>query len=290
MKSIRLKSYSKINLTLEVGEKQPNGFHYIESIVQIIDIYDELVFTKSDLDSIVIETQLRYIPTDKRNIIHKASRAFFDELGIRGGVICNLTKNVPVQAGLGGGSANAAAAVCALNVLYDTKLSNERLAKIAAKAGSDSSLFIYGGTLKMSGRGEIIDVLPNAPKMHILVIKPEIGVSTPWAYNELDKKPRVNEFTHTKLAEKAVRNSDLESLIKHFYNDFDAVATSAFSEILYVKEALINVGAVSAMLSGSGSAVFGVFKSEKDATDAAEKLKNIKGKIYITRTLAREEL
>lgn len=289
MKSIKLHSYAKVNLTLEVSAKREDGYHDIDSVVQIIDINDELNISRADTGVIEVITDTAGVPSGRYNLVYRAFEAFIDAVGIRGGVKCDLRKNIPPQAGLGGGSGDAAAAIVGLNQLYECGLSAERLAEIGAKIGSDVPLFIYGGTVRMRGRGELVEPLPDAPELHLVVLKPDVGVSTAWAYLELDKSAARTISVTSDNMEGAVHAHDRDTLIRSLSNDFDPVVSDAVIEVREAKKALIECGAEAAMLAGSGSAVFGIFGSKYNAESAAVKLSESFKEVFVTRTLRRSE-
>jgi 4-diphosphocytidyl-2-C-methyl-D-erythritol kinase len=285
MHDIKLVSYAKINLTLEVGGKRADGYHDLDSVVQIIDITDELHISKAENGVIKVTSDTIGVPSGRANLIYKACEAFFITTGIWGGAKCHLTKRIPAQAGLGGGSGNAAAAILGLNELYETELPLEQQAEIAASVGSDVPLFIYGGTVRMRGRGDQIEPLPDAYELNLVIVKPNIGVSTAWAYGELDKSSDRKLKGKSDIAEKAIRSGDREALIDSLYNDFDPIACRAFEEIAKAKQMLIDNGAQGTLLSGSGSAVFGIFKNDSDSKAAANNLRFEFEDIFVTRTL-----
>ncbi len=287
MHDIKLVSYAKINLTLEVGGKRADGYHDLDSVVQIIDITDELGISKAENGVIKVAADAAWVPSGPANSVYKACKAFFTTTGICGGAKCVLTKQIPVQAGLGGGSGNAAAAILGLNELYKTNLPIKQLAAIAASVGSDAPLFIYGGTVRMRGRGDQIEPLPNAFELNLVVVKPNIGVSTARAYGELDKSPDRKQKGASNIAEKAIRSGDREALINSLYNDFDPIACGASDEIAKAKQMLIANGAQAALLSGSGSAVFGIFANMKECQTAADKLRSDFPRLFVTRTMPR---
>ncbi|MCE5324440.1 4-(cytidine 5'-diphospho)-2-C-methyl-D-erythritol kinase [bacterium] len=289
MDKVELVSYAKVNLTLEVSGKRADGYHEIDSIVQTIDITDDLIMTKAEPGVISVTCDTAGVPEGSGNIIYAACKEFFTRSGLHAGVECLLRKRIPMQAGLGGGSGNAAAAVAGLNRLYECGLEAKELAEIAAAAGSDAPLFIYGGTIRMRGRGEIIDPLPDAPQMHIVVVKPGVGVSTAWAYAELDKSNISRCESASQRAERAIRESDRDGLIAGMCNDFDPVVTAEFDEVRLAKSRLIETGAQRAMLSGSGSAVFGVFDTYDAARQAAMDLMGEFAQVFLTRTVGRDK-
>lgn len=286
---VTLLSYAKVNLTLEVSRLRPDGFHDIDSIAQIIGLTDQLVVERADDGVIEVVTERGDAPSGKDNTVHKACEVFFAATGIRGGARCILAKSIPAQAGLGGGSGNAAAGIAGLSRLYACDLSVNGMAAMAARVGSDAALFVHGGTIRMRGRGEQVEPLPDAPELHLVVVKPELGVSTAWAYGELDKSDRNRAECRSDAAERAIRSGDRAALIECLANDFDPVVTAAFPEIGRAKQLLRGAGAEAAMLCGSGSAVFGVFESAEAARLAGDGLKGEFAHIFVTRTLSRSE-
>lgn len=289
MDDIWLTSYAKINFTLEVSTRRPDGYHDIDSVTQVIDISDELILSRAEKGVLEVVTDSKYIPSGKENLVYRACEAFFKSTGIHAGVRCKLNKNIPAQAGLGGGSGNVAAAVAGLNRLFDCNLPIEKIAEITSSVSSDTALFVYGGTARMRGRGELVEKLPDAPTLHLVIIKPSTGVSTPWAYTELDKRNERYSAGMSNKAEQAIRQENRSLLISALSNDFDPVISTAFAQIREAKEALSRAGAEAAMLCGSGSAVFGVFPSRERAELAAESLRDKFPYIIPTRTLTRKE-
>lgn len=287
MNSITLVSHAKVNLTLEVGHKREDGYHDLDSVAQIIDINDELTVAKAGDGVIEIGSDAEGVPLGSSNLAHKACRLFFEATGIRAGAKCSLIKRIPVQAGLGGGSGNAAAAVVALNELYECGLPAEQLAEIVSRVGSDAPLFVHGGAVRMRGRGERVEKLPDAPELRLVVVKPDAGVSTAWAYAQLDGLPDRRARGASDAAERAVRAGDRDALIASMYNDFDLVVSEAFDEITKAKRLLSESGAEAVLLAGSGSAVFGVFPTNEAAEAAADRLRTEFGNVFVTRALPR---
>ena len=289
MNTVHLVSRAKVNLTLEVSARRPDGYHDIDSVAQIIDIKDELFISKAPEGSIEVDVDAKDVPSGKANLVYAACVEFFEAAGILAGARCALTKRIPAGAGLGGGSGNVAAAVVGLDQLYRTGLPIEQLGHIAASVSSDAALFIRAGTVRMRGRGEIVEPLPDAPELHLVVVKPDVGVSTTWAYAHLDKSgPRAPSGASDR-AENAIRSSDRAALIDSLYNDFDRALTDSQEQIRRAGQALTDRGAISALLAGSGSAVFGVFASEHDARGAARALEQDFSTVFATHTLTRRE-
>jgi len=288
MKILELASYAKINLTLEVFDKRLDGYHEIDSIVQVIDLSDRLYISKEEPGVIDIEVDKPQVPSGPENSVYRACEVFFQAVGISGGAKCRIAKRIPTQAGLGGGSGNAAAALIALNKLYETGLTESELVELGSRIGSDVPLFIVGGTVRMRGRGELVESLPDAPKLHFVIVKPEVDVSTAWAYAELDRQPERCPAGASYKAESAIRLGDRNALIRSLWNDFDPVVSTAIPEVRNARCTLEEVGAEKSMLCGSGSAVFGVFESAESANSAATQLRNCYVEVFSATNVAAE--
>jgi 4-diphosphocytidyl-2-C-methyl-D-erythritol kinase len=290
MDCIELDSYAKVNLTLEVSGKRPDGYHDIDSVVQVIGAADHLRMSKTCACVIGVTVDRADVPKGRENLVHRACEEFIRATGVRGGVSCDLSKGIPPQAGLGGGSGNAAAAILGMDVLYDTGLSDEELVAIASKVGSDVPLFIIGGTVRIRGRGELVEPLPDAPEMYVVLVKPEVGVSTAWAYSELDRRSERKATGASDEVERAIRDGDRVRLIEAMRNDFDSAVSDTVDDVRRAKEAVLATGARRVMLCGSGSAVFGVFESGDEAMEAARKLNRRLPWVLATRTISRETM
>lgn len=286
--SLKLHSYAKVNLTLEVCGLRADGFHDIDSVVTVINLRDDIEVTTANAGVIDVVVAYGLAPSGPDNIVYRAADAFFDATGIQGGARLALHKHIPMMAGLGGGSGNAATAIAALNRLYCAELSQEEMCAIGAKVGSDVPLFIVGGTLRMRGRGEMIEPLPDAPELHLVIVKPDAGVSTAWAYAELDKVERKRGAT-SGAAEQAIRAGDRASLLGSLSNDFQPVVFTASSDIAGCERKLIDAGAEATLMCGSGASVFGVFASAEQAEAAARVLRGGFELVSVARTLTRAE-
>ena len=289
MTGLHLVSHAKINLTLQVSPKREDGYHDIDSVVQIIDIADELRLTKRSDSVIEVDVDAPDIPSGANNLVYRACRAFFESTGIRAGVRCELTKRIPAQAGLGGGSANAAEAIVGLDRLYGSAFSTQRLTQIAAKVGSDVALFVHGGTVRIRGTGDRVEPLPDAPRLDLVIVQPEIGVSTAWAYAQLDKSATREAAGASDQMERAIRAHDCGAVIDGLRNDFDPVVSGELEAVRAAKLALIEQNARAAMLAGSGSAVFGIYNSDSEAWAAAGKLEEHFPSVFAAHTLTRSE-
>ncbi len=225
---VKLFSRAKLNLTLDVLGLRPDGFHDIDSVVSVIDIADSLTVCRGSANVIRVTTDAPDVPGGRDNLVYHACKAFFAVTGVKVGVKCLIRKRIPIRAGLGGGSGNAAAAVAALDRLHGTGLSRRQIAEIAASVSSDAALFVHGGTVRMRGRGEIIEDLPDAPRLDLVIVKPDVGVSTALAYSELDKLDRRMGSEASDRAQSAVISGDREALVSSLGSDFGAVAFTEF--------------------------------------------------------------
>ena len=268
---MKIKTYSKINYTLEVGAKREDGYHSLKSVVQTINLCDYIEIETIE-KGINITCSDSTVPTDRRNTVYKACELFLSTFKTDKGLNIHIEKNIPSQAGLGGGSGNASGVLVALNEIFETNLSKEALARMSAAIGSDCPLFIYGGTTLMKGRGEIIKPLLPFPHLYLLIIKPLWSVSTKEAYAELDKRENIvsKKFTEKLISLQETGKLTKELLCAYMTNDFEIINKL---EIFDLKMALLNGGAKGALLSGSGSCVFGIFFEEDKRDKAYEDLK-----------------
>lgn len=262
---MKIKSYSKINYTLEVGKKMNNGFHSLKSIVQTVDLCDFINIEKSEKGIILACSDLS-VPSDERNTVYRACKLFLEKNSIKSGVNIYIEKNIPSQAGLGGGSGNASYTLLALNRLFETDMSLDELSCLSSRIGSDCPLFVYGGTVRMTGRGENIRKLPSFPKVYFIIIKPDFSVSTKEAYAKLDER---DDVSFKGYSEKLAENSSYSDLIKYVYNDFEILNGEKIGKI---KNDIMKAGADASLLCGSGSCVFGMFDSQAKRDKASAEL------------------
>lgn len=267
---MNLKSYAKINLSLIVLEKLEDGYHKLRSVMHNINLYDELSFEIIPEDNIIIECNIKELENEN-NICYKAafilkSRFFIDE-----GIKINIKKNIPIGAGLAGGSGNAAATLIAMNKLLNLNLSKDELLDIGRELGSDVPFQILSGTALVEGTGEILTKL-NDISLNVLLINPGIEISTKEAYQELDIFKKEKIFEDNRLLE-GIKKNDTATITKNLHNDFEDVIFKGFPEIKGIKEELIENGAMNALMSGSGSTVFGIFEDNEKLEKAYNNLK-----------------
>jgi 4-diphosphocytidyl-2-C-methyl-D-erythritol kinase len=276
MKKIKLKSPAKLNLTLEVIKKLPDGFHLIRSVmVKTYRLYDEVevIFDRSK-EGIKVICSDKKIPCDAGNIAWKIADRFFERTGRSIGVTIRIKKKIPAGAGLGGGSSNGAAVLLALNKYFDKPLSQEQMIETATSVGKDIPFFLsVGQAAYVSGAGEKFSGIKNFPKLNYLIIFPLKEISTAWAYGELDKKIFYMDNPKRKNISKRLLVNTRDSSYALLHNDFEPVALSVCPEISMLKNCLISFGARGVSITGKGPTVFGVFNSAKQSKEVQDVIK-----------------
>lgn len=273
-RSITLKAPAKINLILDIVGKRADGYHNLRSVMQAISIFDYVTLNvkgeKCELPEISITCDKPDIPTDESNIAYKACKAFFNHSGEMPfkKIKIHIEKNIPSGAGLGGGSADGAAVLIGLNRLCNYIYSVEELCKIGASVGADIPFCINGGTALCEGIGEIITPLKPLPECEILVVKPEISISTPLSYKKFDEldNPRLSDFD---AFINALENYNLQRISFTLSNSLEDVTDESI--INDIKNDMLKSGALGSVMTGSGSAVFGIFDDKTAAEKCAEK-------------------
>lgn len=270
MNSVTLKVSAKINLSLDVTGKREDGYHEIESIFQSVGIYDTITVKRREDEKIVITCSDPDVPCDERNIAHKAARLFFEDTGIEGGVSIHIEKEIPSQAGLGGGSSDGAGVIYAMNMLYDTQLNGKGLTELGGKISADTAFFTVGGTAYASGIGDEIESIRYIPNIDLVIAKGKSGISTPEAYRKIDG---LSNPVHPKTAKllKAIDKGNFMDKCELCQNIFESVTD--LKDVEEIKKSMLEHGALNSVMSGSGSAVFGIFQNEETAQKCAENLK-----------------
>lgn len=280
---IKVLAPAKINLSLDIVCKRPDGYHDVAMVMQAVSLYDT-VTVSDDVDSscdsdIVITCDVEGIPTDSSNIVYKAAKAFFNYCNITPKKIAvDIEKKIPSQAGLAGGSTDAAAVILALNKMFDAGLSEKQMCGIGAHVGADVPFCIVGGTQLAKGTGTTMSKLPSLTKCSILICKPDVSVSTSEAYSRSDSRPPKGYLVTDEVV-KMVCKRNLRGVSQCLYNDFEAVMQ--LPEINAIKATMLKNKALGACMSGSGSAVFGIFLNEKKASACKEKMCDQYDKLYL---------
>lgn len=265
MSSIELKSRAKINLSIDVLGKREDGYHLVEMIMQTIDLYDLIEINEKDNDQITIKSTSDEIPLDCNNLVYKAANLIKKTFNINKGVEIHIKKNIPVAAGMAGGSSNAAAALVGLNKLWNLNLSNQQLEKIGLKLGADVPFCINGGAVLASGIGEELTPIKGLTKdVCILVCKPDLFVSTKEVYECIDSKD-IDKRPNNKFLIECLKNEDTRQLAENMFNVLEGVTMDKHPVIQQIKDIMTNNRALGAMMSGSGPTVFGLYENREDA-------------------------
>lgn len=270
--SLVLRTPAKINPVLEVLGPRPDGYHELRLVFQAVALYDELVFEKA-AEGVALEIPESPAPlaADDSNLVVKAARLFLREIGKgAGGVRIRLQKNIPLAAGLGGGSSDAAAALRGLDELFQTHAAPGTLLDLAARLGSDVPFFLYGGTGLGEGRGEKITPWEEGFEFHLVLVKPAAGLSTPAVYRSgkacYTRGDRAGDFRQV------LRQKDIRRMAEHLFNGLEPAAQFLLPETAELKEGLLKAGALGALVSGSGPTVFGLAEDADQARRIADRL------------------
>jgi len=268
MGNIVRKAYGKINLGLDVVGRLENGYHLVKMIMQMVEIYDELTFEKLP-SGIVITTDSGELPTNEDNLIYKAAKLMLDTYKIDGGVKIHLEKNIPIAAGMAGGSSDAAQTFHGINELYGIGADTEVLCSLGVKVGADVPYCIVGGTMLAEGIGEVLSPLPSPPEAYLLIAKPDINVSTKEVYQKIDtegveKHPDIDGMIE------ALKVGNLQGVVDRLGNVLATVTEKMHPIIMEIKEAMIECGALGSLMSGSGPTVFGIFTDKTEVMNAAK--------------------
>lgn len=269
---MRLQAFAKINLGLDVLGKREDGYHEVRMIMQTIRMYDQLDMRKSVEPGIHLTTNKKYIPVDENNLVWRAAKLMMDTCGIIEGVSIHLHKVIPVAAGMAGGSSDAAATLVGMNRLFHCGLSKEKLMELGVQIGADVPYCVLRGTALAEGIGEKLTVLPPMPDCWILIGKPGISVSTKYVYTTLDLN---TDTVHPDIdgMKKALEDGNLYGITERMGNVLQDVTIPAYPKVERIKEQMKTLGAVNAMMSGSGPTVFGIFDNEEKAQKACQKLR-----------------
>ena len=268
MNTITEKAYAKLNISLDVSKAREDGYHDMVMVMQTVSLCDELSITLDQTGVVRAEADLRYIPRDDRNLAVKAAKLYFAKTGRDGtGAVIRMKKRIPVGAGMAGGSSDAAAVIRALSRNFGQELKKDEMMALAEQTGSDVAFCVLGGTALAEGRGEILTPLRDMPDCTIVICKPDYSISTPELFRAIDReKLRVHPDTAGIL--EAIREGNLAQICRRMYNVFEDVPDRRMKIIGGIKNRLINKGAEGAVMTGTGSAVFGIFTDENTAKKA----------------------
>lgn len=261
---LKILAPAKINLFLHVLRKRPDGYHDIASLMQKISLFDELTFLPHPSDIILNCTNSK-LPTSEDNLVFRAAHTILSYTGYQSGVEIILTKNIPIAAGLGGGSSDAASTLLALNEMFDLGLEKLELMKLGTKLGADVPFFIFGNSAFASGIGNKLKAIKSLPKLNVILINPQFSLSTKTVYENINLRLTKKEINYRISCFFA-----LGDVVREMHNDLEAVSLKMHPELADIKQMLLRHGAQGAMMSGSGPTVFGIFIDEYSAKKAME--------------------
>ena len=276
-------AFAKINLTLDVLGKRPDGYHDLKSIMQTISIRDDVEIDVDTGKPWVLSCDKENVPTDERNLAWKAAKVFYEHTKLETtGLEIRITKRIPMEAGLGGGSADAGAVLRALNKHYGEPLSILALAELGSLVGSDVPFCTLCGTAMVEGRGERLRKLPDMPDCCFVVCKPEFSSSTPELYKKIDEVAIARRPDHSAM-ESALLAGDLGKIAENIYNVFDPIVTQDHLELNYIKSIYNSYGSIAQQMTGSGSAVFAIVPDFEFAAVICNMLKDNYPNVYIAK-------
>lgn len=273
MRETKEKAYAKLNISLDVTSCRDDGYHDMLMVMQTISLSDDITVRLNDSGKVTASSNLPFIPCDERNLAVKAALKYLEAVGVGSqGMHIEMYKRIPVGAGMAGGSSDAAAVLRALNRLYDNRLSRCELEELACHVGSDVAFCVAGGTALAKGRGEILNDLQPMPDCWFVVCKPEFSISTPELFKKLDSSP-MRHHPDTSGILQALEDGELREICIRMYNVFEDVDDRRMRTVSDIKSKLLDYGALGAIMTGTGSAVFGVFANEEQAKAANRDLK-----------------
>lgn len=278
-----IKAYGKINIALDVIGLRKDGYHLLKTIMQSIELHDIVNVTPND-NGINIDCTAKYVPNDNKNIAYKAAEIFIKTYNLKGGVDIHITKNIPVSAGLAGGSTDAAAVLKCMRKIYKPDITDKELINIGAKVGADVPFCIKGGTAVCEGIGEVITPIRSFKDKILILVKPNFGVSTKQVFKKIDDIKYYNHPNVDKLVE-AINNRDYKFVNDNMANVLENVVLKEYPIIDKIKTQIMNLGALGCLMTGSGPTVFGFFKDNNSARICYNKLKKYYKQVFITRTI-----
>ncbi len=288
IRHLGLKAYGKINLCLDVLRKRDDGYHEVRMIMQTVGLYDKIDIYLKETPGIEVVTNLYYLPVNENNLVYKAARLLMDEFHITHGISIHLKKFIPVSAGMAGGSSDAAAVLFGVNKMFQLGLTRKELMDRGVKIGADVPYCVMRGTALSEGIGEILTPLPDMPQCQVLIAKPGISVSTKFVYDHLDAESlRAEDHPDIDGMMEAIRNHNIYQVSGRLGNVLEKVTIPEYPVIAQIKNRIKELGAVNALMSGSGPTVFGIFTSPKAAENAYEELRygesrSLAKQVYLT--------
>ncbi|MDQ7800967.1 MAG: 4-(cytidine 5'-diphospho)-2-C-methyl-D-erythritol kinase [Armatimonadota bacterium] len=288
MKELRLNAYGKVNLSLDVLARRPDGYHEVETVLHTVELHDTVVLRDSE-GGIRVVCDHRRVPTDEQNLVFRTAQLLREVAGTDRGVEIEVRKRIPPASGLGGGSSDAAVTLLGLAQMWKLRLDHAQLLELAAQVGSDVPFFLVGGAALATGRGERLRYLPTLPATWVVLACPDAEVSTAWAYANLDLA-RVPRRPNTQRLVEALRAEDVAAVARELCNVFEPLVSERYPQVQELKRRLLEAGALGASMTGTGPAVFGLFPGEAEARRAWEALRaSADAEVVLTRTFAELE-
>lgn len=284
MDKLQLKAYGKINLALDVLRKREDGYHDLDMIMQMVDVYDDIIIEKNNNKDIVVKTDKAVLSNGKDNLAYMAAKTLMDEFGISQGVIITINKRIPIAGGMAGGSSDCATTMIGINQMFNLGLDKKALMERGVKLGADVPYCILGGTAIARGIGEVLTPLKTPPQCHVIIAKPPVSVSTAFVYghirpNQIKKHPDVEKMVE------AINNQDLKMLASLLSNVMEEVTIPEYPIIQDIKEVMLENGALNSIMSGSGPTAFGLYDDKESAEKTVELLKEkqLTEQLYLTK-------
>jgi 4-diphosphocytidyl-2-C-methyl-D-erythritol kinase len=278
------KAPAKINLSLDVLRKREDGYHEVEMVMTMVDLADRLEMEELPRDTIIISSQAGYIPLDEKNLAFQAAKLIKERYSVKKGVYIHLDKRIPVSAGLAGGSTDAAATLRGLNRLWNLHIPKEELCKLGEELGSDVPFCVTGGTAVARGRGEKLEMIDAPPPCWVVLVKPQINVSTADVYgrfrvNEIKKHPSTPAMLH------AIRSGHFHGICAALGNVLEDVTMKMHPEVQYIKDSMLRLGADGALMSGSGPTVFALVQRDSKLARIYNGLRGFCREVHVVRLL-----
>lgn len=284
MDKLELKAYGKINLGLDVIRKRPDGYHDLDMVMQMVDVYDDVILTQIEGTEIVVRTDTAVLSNGTDNLAYMAAKMLMDEFGIVQGLEITIKKRIPIAGGMAGGSSDCAATLKGVNQMFDLGLSKEELMERGVRLGADVPYCILGGTAIARGIGEILTPLPTPPKCHVIIAKPPVSVSTAFVYGNI-KPDKIERRPDIEVMVSAIKTQDLYKLAESLYNVMEDITVPKYPIIQEIKTVMLDNGALNSIMSGSGPTVFGLYDDIEKAEQTVEllKAKELTEQLYLTK-------
>lgn len=284
MEKIELKAYGKINLGLDVIRKRPDGYHDLDMIMQMVDVYDDIVITKNKTGKIEVKTDTAVLSNGKDNLAYMAAKMLMGEFKIKDGVNIYINKRIPIAGGMAGGSSDCATTLMGINQLFELGLSKEELMERGVKLGADVPYCVLGGTAIARGIGEVLTPLPAPADCHVIIAKPPVSVSTAYVYGHI-KPLKITKRPDIEAMAQSIKDGDLKKMASLIYNVMEDVTVGEYPIISEIKQVMLDNGALNSIMSGSGPTVFGLFDDKEKAQQCVKTLeeKGLTQQLYLTK-------